>query len=217
MNREQIRNKARKGIGETTAAFWSDAELNTWIDDTCDDLAFQTKCLKTNGLASLTVDVGEYVMSTTFTGVIVMLDVYHYRNGDTWEKLLPISIPELNRDYPGWKSADSGVPTHYYWDKEDDIFGIYLAPDSSNDGTNYIKAYYATGHTDISTDAVAIDIPLTLHEAIVDGLIAYCLEQRGSRDSAMYHWKKYGARVNAYLTTKENERTDDDIIMVPRY
>ena len=46
MTRLEIRNLIRKHLGETTAAFWTDAELNTWINEAGHDCAFNTKSIR---------------------------------------------------------------------------------------------------------------------------------------------------------------------------
>ena len=48
MTLEEIRDIARKKLGETTAAFWTDTEVNSYINLGCKDIAFRTKCLRDN-------------------------------------------------------------------------------------------------------------------------------------------------------------------------
>ena len=49
MTRQEIRDMSRKKLGETTSAFWTDAELDTYINLGCKDVAWRAKCLRTSG------------------------------------------------------------------------------------------------------------------------------------------------------------------------
>jgi len=213
MTRTQIKALIRKELGESTAAFWTDAELNTWIDNACDDLAFRAKCIRDNGKMTLTASTAEYVTSSFYPKLIAILEVYHYNNATTWYQLQPITRDELNREYPGWKSAAAGVPTHYYWDREEDMIGFYVKPNATNAGTDYVEVYYAKEHTDLAGDSSEPDIPLPLQPAIIDFVVATGLDSRGWGDKSNDKWQKFFTKIHDYQVERHREREDDDIIM----
>lgn len=219
MTRLELRNLTRKRLGETTAAFWSDSELNTWIDDACTDIAFRSKCIKTDAYMTPVASTAEYALSQAFTGIITLDEVYFFQStssdttSSTWQKLVSINRTDLDVDYPGWKSAAAGVPTMYYWDREDDLFGLYLKPDSNNNGTNYCRAYYRKTHTDMTSDTDTPDIPEYLQPAAADYVAALGFEQRGYGDKANDAWSKYFSKLKDYQIERHREREDDDIIM----
>jgi len=64
MTLKEMRDLARKRLGETTAAFWSDAEINGWINLGCKDIAFRSKCLPDTVTFTPTTDTAEYTLST---------------------------------------------------------------------------------------------------------------------------------------------------------
>ena len=66
MTRQRIRDLIRKRLGETTTAFWSDTELNNWINDAGHDIADKTKCVRQNGNITTVEDQSEYTVSTAF-------------------------------------------------------------------------------------------------------------------------------------------------------
>ena len=115
--------------------------------------------------------------------------------------------------YPGWKSASSGTPTHYYHDKEEDIIGFYVPPDSSNTGSNYAEVYYARTYVEASTDDGTCNLPLYLHMAIVHKVTARGFEQRGLGDKANDQLAKYAGRIKFYLAERKREKEDDELIM----
>lgn len=216
MNRQEIRNKARKKLGETTAAFWTDSEMNTWIDDACDDIAMRTLCLRSSTLLTPTESLAEYTLTSQISDVLAILDEQFYMDAANWDRLEPTTREELNRDYPGWKNADDGTPIMYYWDLEDNVHGLYPPPNSTNAVTEYWQVFYAQRHTDITGDTAAIDIPLELHKAIIEHVVATGLESRQSREAAAFHWTLYEKYINMWTARKDyNRYLDDDIIMVP--
>jgi YHS domain-containing protein len=217
MTRVEIRNLARKGLGETTAAFWTDLELNGWVDDACDDLAFRAKCIKANGKMTTVSGTAEYTLLTAYPTLLAVLETYYYINGTTWDKLDPTSRDKLNSEESGWKSVAAGIPDKYYWSKEENLIGFYPKPNATNAGTNYVEVYYARTHTDITDDAADPDIPLALHPAIADFVIARGNETRGWGDKANDRWQKYFTKIHDYQVERDREREDDDIIMKSIY
>lgn len=215
MIRSAIRVFSRKRLGETTAAFWSDSELNGWINLACKDLSRRTKCLKTDDYLTTTESTGEYTLSTNFTGIIAITEVYYKQNGDSYQKLDYIDRTGLDAKYPGWQSADDGTPTKYYYDIEEDVIGFYQSEDSDNYGTNYARVYYAVTHTDIADDDNSPTLPEDLHLAVCDWVVATGLDSRGYGDKSNDAWTKYYGKVKDYLTERKRAKEDEEIIMIP--
>ena len=65
MTRQNLRDLIRKRLGETTAAFWTDVELNQYINNAGHDIAYNTKCIKTDGYMD-TDGSGLYTLSDSF-------------------------------------------------------------------------------------------------------------------------------------------------------
>ena len=218
MTRLQIRNLIRKRLGETTAAFWLDTELNTWIDDGCTDITFRTKCLKSDAYMTPQYNVGNYSLVSSFPNCIAIDDVYFFQcaasdtTNSTFQRLVSTDRGQLDTDYPGWQSVDPGVPTHYYYDKENDLFTLYLKPDANNAGSNYCHAYYRKKHVPMTQDTDTPDIPEPMHPAITDYVVALGFEQRGYGDKANDAWQKYFAKIKDYEVERRREKEDDDII-----
>jgi hypothetical protein len=220
MTRQEIRDLARKRLGETTAAFWSDAELNSWINDAQRDIAYRSKSLKTNTTMAPADDTSEYVLSLAFPKVTSIHEVYFQNLSGEWSKLIPTSRTELDNMYPGWLGADSAdEPTHYWWDREDDIFYLYPAVTTTvvieNEITTSVsvKCYYTLDSTDLSGDNDTSTLPSHLHLAIVDFVVATGFDSRGWNEKANDAWAKCYQRVSDYKVELHREREDDDLIM----
>jgi len=237
----ELRNAVRKRLGETTAAFWTDAEINAYVNQGAKDLSWRTKCLRTTGYISsisctantVSACSNEYTISTALsTACYAITEVYFKEDGTDFVRLNPTTREELDVQNPAWQSligytysttastvttynytSNTSTPTDYYWSREEDVFGLYPPPDADNSGTNYIKVYYAYTHTDVSTDSASPTIPSGLHPAIIDFATATGLEDRGWGDRANDFWSKYFKKISDYVTERKNEREDDELIM----
>lgn len=212
MTRKQIRDLIRKRLGETTAAFWLDVELNTWINDAGHDIVFRTKCLKDNGYITTVENTQEYAITDNFPTLLSITEVYLEVDGETWSKLDPTTRTQLDLDNPGWLSYEAGTPGQYYWDLEEDVFGLVVKPDEDNAGDDYIRVYYAKDFVELTDDSQSPAVIEYLHEAFVDYVCAKGFEQRGYGDKGNDAWTKYNVRLRIYLVEHKREREDEEII-----
>ena len=240
MNRGEIRDISRKRLGETTSAFWTDAELNIYINLGCKDISWKTKCLRANGTMAVSSCVAntvaaastEFVLSTSLsTAFYAVNEVYFQRESKDYIRIAPSSREALDVNNHSWQSlvgrtytstatgvttynyeSEPSEPTCYYWDREEDNLGIYPPPNDTHDGA-LLKIYYSLTHTDLSVDADIPTIPTGLHLAIVDWVVATGLEDRGWGDRANDMWNKYTIKLQEYKVESRNEREDDDLIM----
>jgi len=239
MTRLEIRNIARKRLGETTSAFWTDSELNTYINLGCSDVAWRLKCLRTNGtiaVSSCEANIiaeasAEFTISDAFSDYYAINEVYFQRKGEDYCRMIPSSREELDVINETWQSlvgrtytdTDSGVvtynyesqpsePTHYYWSREEDTLGIYPPPNDENDGAK-LKIYFSKKHADLSSDSAEPTLPDGIHLAIVDYVVYSGLEDRGWGDRANDMKGKYMSKLKDYSIEKKNEREDDLITM----
>jgi hypothetical protein len=213
MIRSAIRNKARMALGETTASFWTDVQLNTWIDDGIRDISWRTKCLKKDSLGTSVTDQGEYALLTMFPKLYEMLELYYYDVTTTsWLRLEQTNRKALDKDIPGWMSTDSSLPQKYIYNVEENYLYLWPAPSSDYDGTNYIKGFYCYEPTDLTTDDATPEIPATLHDAIVEYVKIVGFESRGMGDRANNSRQLYISMIKDYMIERSRE-DDEEIIM----
>jgi hypothetical protein len=214
MTRLEIRNLSRKKLGESSGVFWSDAELNSWITEACEDIAYKTKAIKTNGYMTPLLDTKEYTLSSVYPNLLSIDRLYHKTEGSIWTELHPIcSYEDFDLRFSGWMNTPSGTPTDYYYSKEEDLLIIYPAPTSTNAGSNYVRTYYTRTFSGLSDDSSTPNLPEPLHLAIVDWVTATGYETRGYGDKANDALSKYMNRLQAYKVEAHREKEDDDIIM----
>ena len=244
MDRGTLRDRIRKKLGETTSAFWTDDEINDYINDGCRDIAFRTKCIRDNvyysttdctqtsavAPATGTSGTSEVSLISIASDIYSILEVYFHEDGANWVKLDPTSRTELDIENPGWKDAvgytyvdgtttyynyggEPGTPIKYYWDREEDLFGWWLPTDAEQTTTNNMRIYYCKQHANLSGDTDEPTIPEPLQLAIIDFGIAQGLEDRQWLDRGNDRWDKYFSRLNAYMTERNREVEDEDLIM----
>jgi len=213
MTRKQIRDKVRKSLGETTSSFWTDSELNQWIEDAIVDIAWRTKCLKTRGTMTTVEDTLEYTLSTYFPKLNNILEVYYDQNGDatTVARLAPVKREDMDAIYPGWKGNDAGTPSTYVYSVEEDYLAIYPKPDSTNAGA-YLECHYTYKPTAMAFDSSSPEIPLVLHDAIVERVKIDGYETRGLGDRANNSRQIYMSMISDYQVEKQKD-LDEEIIM----
>ena len=237
MNLLQMRTQTRKRLGDATAAFWSDDELNGYINDGLRDISFRTKCLKRDGLiSSVSCDPNtesqksnEFSLTGVFPNFYAVLRVYFFENGNEWIRLNPSSREELDEESISWRgnvgyddtagasgqynfNSKTSTPRDYYWNREEDFIGLDPPPNDANAGP-YIRVYYADKHVDISGDTDVPDIPeAMLHLAAINYAVAVGFEDRGWGDRANYNWTKYSAKIKDYKIERNREREDDEIV-----
>ncbi len=205
---------ARRRLGEVSGVFWTDPELNSWIDQAGSDLAFKTKSIRTNGYFTPVESVSDYALSTYFPNLLSVLELYYKINGVTWRKLEPISNrQDLDVLYPGWMNVPAGTPFTYFYNKEEDNLLIHPKPNALNAGTNYARVFYARTFTALSSDTAVPTIPDPLHLALVDWVVSLGYETRGYGDKANDAMQKCGQRIQTYLVERSREKEDDEIIM----
>jgi len=239
MIRSAIRAMARKRLGETTSAFWTDTELDNYINLGCKDVSWRLKCLRSNGTINVSSCVAntvaeastEVTISSSFSDFYAVNEVYFKRENKDYVRLIPTSREELDVLNDSWRSmvgythtntasgvitynygSETSEPTHYYWSREENILGIYPPPNDDHDGAP-LKIYYSREHTDLSSDTASPQLPTGIHLAVVDFTVATGLEDRGWGDRANDMWNKYFTKLKDYTTEKKNEREDEEIIM----
>jgi hypothetical protein len=214
MTRQEIRDLTRKNLGETTAAFWTDVELNSYINLAGHEIAWATKCIrKNNGYITTTASASDYVLSNSISNCLSITSVRFKQDGTTWHRLTPKNPEELDEEYPGWLSAAAGTPIHYYYDIKEDNFSLWPKPNSTNAGTNYVRLWHTIDFTEITSDSkVPTDIPVVLHPAFAFWATHFGFVQRGYGDKGNDALKKYAVMLKGYLTEDRREKEDDDVV-----
>ncbi len=217
MTRSEIRSRARKKLGETTGVFWTDAELNSWMEDAQKDIVWKAKLKRTRGTFTPIAGVGRYMLTTIFPSFMRVCDggvsIYSSSTG-LWRKVTYKTKDDMDSLYGEWTNAPAALPIHYMEDLDENILELWPAPLADNAGANYCRVYYCAVPTAMSTDNSSPDLDAQgiLHNAIVDWVAATGFESRGYWDIANDVWSKYYDKIKSYLIEK-NTKEDGEIVM----
>ena len=140
--------EVRRKLSEVTAAFWTDLEIYSWLNQGQLLIAKKSKCLKRTATITTTASTQEYDLNSTTNGFPDIIDiskdgVYFYINGTSYQPLDFTTIGRLNKESSGWQGVAASVPSKYYYDKATKTIGIYPKPNSTNAGAYlFISGYH---------------------------------------------------------------------------
>lgn len=215
MTRTVLRTTIRKKLGESTAVFWQDAELNQWMEDAQLDIVWRAKLKRTRGTFTTTLSTARYVISAIFPNFLRIVGggVWIYdSSASKWHQLDYKTKDEMKFLYPDWPNATSAQPIIYMIEPDEDMLELYPSPNSYCTGTNYCRVYHSTKPMSMANDNASPDLPQVLHPAVIDFTVATGFESRGYGDLANDHWSKYYDKIKSYLVEK-NYSEDEEIVM----
>jgi hypothetical protein len=237
----ELRTQCRKRLGDVTSAYWTDAELNKYINEALRDISFKTKSIKDNGYITVTgcesstvsEKVREWTLSVTFPDILSVEDAYFQMDGTKWDKLIPMSREALDSENPAWYSnvgytstarfiatteidynfnSQPSTPRYYYWDREEDLIGIDPPPNAQNAGANF-RVFYTKLQPDLTVDTDEPVLPENVHKIAINYVAALGYEDRGWGERANDQWEKYYQKLRDYEIEIDREREDEEIIM----
>ncbi len=218
MIRSEIRSRIRKKLGETTALFWTDSELNSWMEDAQKDIVWKAKLKRTRGTFTTVASTARYTITAQFPTFMRVCDggvsIYSLANA-TWNKVTYVNKSDMDALYGSeWINTAAAMPIHYMEDLDENILELWPMPQTDNVGTNYCRVYYCATPTAMSLDASTPDLDAQglLHPAIVDYVAATGFESRGYWDIANDVWAKYYDKIKSYMIEK-NTKEDEDVVM----
>ena len=205
-------------LGEATAVFWTDALLNTWMEDAQKDIVWRAKLKRTRGTFTSIASTARYTITTIFPNALRILDggAWIYDSNDTkWHRLDYKTKEFMDKVYEDWPNADAGVPFIYMEDTDENILELYPTPQTSCVGTDYCRVYYCSKPTAMSSDSASPDLDPQglLEHAITDYVVALGFASRGYGDLANDYWSKYYDKIKSYMTEK-NSKEEEDIQMI---
>ena len=107
----QVHTEVRALINEPTPAFWSNAEIDEWIDMAALDISVKTHCVETTGTVTLVASTLSYAEPTTFSPTVAgdsnIIKVYS-------AFLLNLALQKVHPRMWGHISATASDTPRYY-------------------------------------------------------------------------------------------------------
>jgi len=181
------RAQVRSLIGEASASFWTDAELNAWISEGVEDVTSRSLCLQVSDTIALVTAQNEYATTVGAVSVVDIVKVwgcFYISTDNEYIGLKRISINQV-ADLP---YMIPGPPKYFYHFA--DKIGILPLPTTS-ESTKTIRIYFSKSSQTIG-DLPNQYQPLTIWFA---ASMAFKKEHRYAESDAMY--KLYLEKLNA--------------------
>jgi hypothetical protein len=215
-----VRTQVRSFLDETSAADWTDTELDRLINNTYHRVATAAMTVYENyylttDLFNTTARQEEYGSLDGITTDIfkirrveVNYDVSNSNSAPT--RCLPIDMDQISRDL-GYRNANIGVSVNsaagYYHYGHSSNFKIGIIPIPDKTGTDAGKIWYIKQLADLSSDSSALDLPyvdrywmLVVYGATADAL------RFGQQDSP--EADKYDSKLVAGILLMQEELED---------
>lgn len=192
-----VRNDVRARLNETTARFWTDAQLNVWINEGMRDLARRTETIQTFGTTITTVaGTAEYVVPAD---VLRVHRVEFVPTGAT--QIYPVQLTtydELDQVWGIYPNTVQGYPVYAALWGFPPTLKLRLYPVPSQAGT--INLFYYRLPAAVSADGDTLEV-LAGYE---DLIALYCeyVARRKDRDPTWQEAKAlYEERVSEMVDT----------------
>lgn len=169
---------ARERLDETTARYWTDAELRRWINEAARDIARRTETIQDRDTVSVLAGTQEYTLADD---ILRVHRVEFVGTGDT--AVHPMEYMDFNNMDQLWvtrKAQDRGTPRVF------SLYGfvpnlkIILYPISDRSGT--LTVYSFRLPAELATDGSAASSTVEIPEGWEDLVIEYVLYQGQLKD-----------------------------------
>lgn len=208
--RVTLRTRLREHLGETTAGFYTDAELNAWLDEAQIQvakkiLAADQSLLLTNGTLNWTSGTAEYAIPTGLwkLHLIERLDtsgnvVGHLHSTDIRDKIVAES------------AVVTGVPygqTVFYL--KGSSIGFTPTPDTTQ--TAAVRIWYQALPALLSADSIESDLPNDVEDLVVLNAAIRGFMKFGDTGRFQTYSALYKTEMDEYIDS------GDKRVMAPRY
>jgi hypothetical protein len=176
----------RSLLDESSASFWSDAELQEWLDNGISDIAARVGCIEDSDTFLLVTSQYEYTDLVT-NGAAAVANATKvwgciYINPDDEYIGLKRVEPRQIADLPHMKP---GPPVYYY--HYDDKIGIFPLPTSGQNGDS-VKIYFSKNPSAATLELRIAELPSEYHNAMYwfCASMAYKKEHRYAESDKFY-------------------------------
>lgn len=170
----EVRTRARSAIEEVTARFWTDSELNVWINDALRDIARRAEVIQSfNTSVTVVAGTNKYNLPTN----IVRVHRVEFDPSDS-TSIYPLEASSHQQMDSVWgvNQSSGGSPRYYVLWGMPPSLQIQLYPVPSVGGVLNLFVYRLP--TVASVDGTAVECPEGWEDTIVD----YCEAQAKRKD-----------------------------------
>lgn len=173
--RAQMLAEVRARLGESGTGFYTDAQINQWLNDGVDYIALAVEPIVTTMLEDATAVTGSapYKDQSELTlpdSLISIKQVFFKDSAGKWSTLKETTYEDLFEQEPDWESDTADPPSRWYW--RTDILGLY--PKVKTTRTNAIRVLHSCRPEEMSADSSTTGLPSWLDRATILYAIYRC-------------------------------------------
>lgn len=154
----QLRSRVRDRLDEASARHWTNAQIDSWINDGAEDIARVTESLLATGTISAVAGTQTYSLASLTPSPIRIHRIEYQRTGETTK--YPLEARDFSVMDDTWglsQSTHSGTPAYWTAWGFHPSMTLYLYPTPNAAGT--IRLFYYRLPTRRSSDGDTIEIP----------------------------------------------------------
>ena len=209
MQASQIITDVRRELIETSAQFWSDAELLRHINRCELDYVNKTRILEDTAQVTLVQGRLEYPLPDNWISVrMVLLKMVNNDGTFSWKRLHPTNLEKMgqeNQNFLNTTANNQGTPRKYWvWNRS---LWLDRAPDATNATTLYL--FYKSKPIALVTTSQSINLDDALSEAITAYVLAKAWIKEGEEDKAADNrliYDKYVLEGRRWVKKQQGDR-----------
>ena len=195
-------DRARYYLNETTASFWSDAELLVYLNHAILDISDTAKCLEGTEIVTLQTDVTQYAISSSYLSVerAVYSGATTTHDSNNFKGLERTDIQRIGH------KEQVGEPVQFYvWNDN-----FYVDPKPSSDVSGYTVMLYLTERPTAIALTGAIPTPAAYDEALAMFVASRAVIKDKQWDRASQLYALYRQIIDVHIqraSTLEGQKT----------
>lgn len=191
MQASQIITDVRRELVETSAAYWSDAELLRHINRAELDFVNKTRILEDTAQLSLTQGRLDYPLPSNWVSArAVFHKVVNSDGSSSWRRIYPSNLEKISQQHPNFLTVDTtnqGRPDRYWiWGRS--LF-LDRAPNAEN--TTNLYLFFKSKPVPLTTASQEINLDDSLSEAITAYVLWKAWTKEQEFDTAEEHKLEY--------------------------
>lgn len=156
-----LRSEVYTRLAESGSGFYTDAEINQWLNDGTRDLSITTEPLVTTATVTTVTGTREYKLPQDYLNVKRAL----YLVNSAWTDLTETTWEALFDANSDWENDATGQPERWYW--RQNVIGLAPAPSATYSGADTLRIMYSYTPAAMSGDSSTTGLPEWLDDAAI--------------------------------------------------
>lgn len=210
MRASQLLTDVRRELIETSAGFWSDAELLRHLNRGQMDFVNRTRLLEDRAFLTTQAGRGDYPLPSNWLSVKAIFHNTPQSDGTPqWQRVHPGSLEKMGQERPNFLNVTTnaqGKPNKYFiWGKT-----LYLtpAPNTENSSAGDLVLWYKSKPINITDTTTDLEIDDSLAEAVIEYMLWKAWSKEKEVDIATRHMKNYESYVKEGLKWSKRQSGD---------